>query len=386
MKKYPILLFWAALLTGGCSDEPTVKPSAGEEPCVEVGFRLEAVDTDTSLEPMTRVTSYKEWFNNACRLLILKKAGTRWIVDATQTVLLDTDAGPWTELKLAEALPPCSFSCELRPGDYRIVAAINWQAGDWNTELVPGKVVADDADATLPAPPLITYSISTHWMNSGYRQLNREVFVAAADFTVPKSGDLHSAGMPAVTLRAERRVAKFRVLLKDKRSPVNEFSFEKTAHTVRLRFTSKTKPFAEGIDALGGMYYGPSGLYELPWCMSTMGEFHASRTGMYLMCQSNSTVFSPFLFAGPEAGEVPLEIADIRISGASGGFTYKTDEVFTRTLSCSTITGIVFETTDIYDYSQQILVDIVEAVDDAGIPENAAALFDPFYEWNAMSY
>ena len=42
-----------------------------------------------------------------------------------------------------------------------------------------------------------------------------------------KSGDLHSAGVPPVTLRAERRVAKFRVLLKDKPSPVNGFSFDK---------------------------------------------------------------------------------------------------------------------------------------------------------------
>ncbi len=204
----------AALLTGGCSDTaPAGGPSADEESRVEVGFRLEAPDTDTSLEPMTRASSYKEWFGNACRLLILKKTGARWIVDATQTVLLDADSGPWAELKLADALPPCSFGCELRPGDYRIVAAINWQSCDWNTELVPGKVVADDADDALLTPPLITYPISTHWMNSGYRQLTREVFIAVADFTVPKSGDLHSAGMPAVTLRAERRVAKFRVLL-----------------------------------------------------------------------------------------------------------------------------------------------------------------------------
>ena len=370
-----------ALLTGGCSDTaPAGGPSADEEPRVEVGFRLEAPDTDTSLEPMTRASSYKEWFGNACRLLILKKTGARWIVDATQTVLLDADSGPWAELKLADALPPCSFGCELRPGDYRIVAAINWQSCDWNTELVPGKVVADDADDALLTPPLITYPISTHWMNSGYRQLTREVFIAVADFTVPKSGDLHSAGMPAVTLRAERRVAKFRVLLKDKPSPVNAFTFETTAHTVQALFTSQTKPFAEGIDALGNMYYGASGIYELPWCMSTMGDFHTSGAGRYQMCQTNSTVFSPFLFAGPEAGEIPVKITDIRISGKSGGFSYKTDEVYTRSLACSTIAGIYD------DSSSQLLIDVVEAADDAGTPENAVTLFDPFYEWNATSY
>lgn len=161
-----------------------------------------------------------------------------------------------------------------------------------------------------------------------------------ADFPVPKSGDLHSAGVPPVTLRAERRVAKFRVLLKDKPSPVNGFSFDMTAHTVQMLLTSKTEPFAEGIDALGGMYYGDPALYELPCCMSTMGDFHSSGTERYQMCQTNSTVFSPFVFADP-ASELPIGILDIDISGASGGYTYKTDQTFARTLAASKISGIV---------------------------------------------
>lgn len=377
----------AAFLTGGCSEgEPFGHPSAEEKSRVEVCFRLEAVGTDVSLVPMTRATSYTQWFRNTARLLILKKADTRWIVDTTQTVLLDAQSGPWAELKIAGDLPPCPFNLELRPGDYRIVAVINWGSADWNNDLIPGKVVSDEADGSLRTPPLLTYTISTHWMNNGYRQLSREVFVAVADFPVPKSGDLHSAGVPAVTLRAERRVAKFRVLLKDKLSPANGFSFDKTAHTVRMLFTSKTEPFTEGIDALGGMYYGDPGLYELPCCMSTMGDFHSSGTERYLMCQPNSTVFSPFVFADP-ASELPFGIVDIGISGASGGFTYKTDQTFARTLAASKISGIVFETTDAYDdSSSQIRIEVVEATDDAGNPENAAALFDPFYEWNASPY
>lgn len=259
-------------------------------------------------------------------------------------------------------------------------------SADWNNDLVPGKVVSDETDGSLRTPPLLTYTISTHWMNNGYRQLSREVFVAVADFPVPKSGDLHSAGVPPVTLRAERRVAKFRVLLKDKPSPVNGFSFDMTAHTVQMLLTSKTEPFAEGIDALGGMYYGDPALYELPCCMSTMGDFHSSGTERYQMCQTNSTVFSPFVFADP-ASELPIGILDIDISGASGGYTYKTDQTFARTLAASKISGIVFETTDTYDdSSSQIRIDVVEATDDAGNPENAAALFDSFFEWNASPY
>ena len=81
------------------------------------------------------------------------------------------------------------------------------------------------------------------------------------------------------------------------------------------------------------------------------------------------------------------ELLDIDISGASGGYTYKTDQTFARTLAASKISGIVFETTDTYDdSSSQIRIDVVEATDDAGNPENAAALFDSFFEWNASPY
>ena len=171
----------AAFLTGGCSEgEPFGHPSAEREKRVEVSFRLEAVGTDVSLVPMTRATSYTQWFRNTARLLILKKADTRWIVDTTQTVLLDAQSGPWAELKIAGDLPPCPFNLELRPGDYRIVAVINWGSADWNNDLIPGKVVSDETDGSLRTPPLLTYTISTHWMNNGYRQLSREVFVAVA--------------------------------------------------------------------------------------------------------------------------------------------------------------------------------------------------------------
>lgn len=96
----------AAFLTGGCSEgEPFGHPSAEEKSRVEVCFRLEAVGTDVSLVPMTRATSYTQWFRNTARLLILKKADTRWIVDTTQTVLLDAQSGPWAELKIAGDLP-----------------------------------------------------------------------------------------------------------------------------------------------------------------------------------------------------------------------------------------------------------------------------------------
>ena len=96
----------AAFLTGGCSEgEPFGHPSAEREKRVEVSFRLEAVGTDVSLVPMTRATSYTQWFRNTARLLILKKADTRWIVDTTQTVLLDGAMGRTEDRRGSSAVP-----------------------------------------------------------------------------------------------------------------------------------------------------------------------------------------------------------------------------------------------------------------------------------------
>lgn len=342
MRTFSILVV-LTLLLGGCSEETnSARPVPEAEPAVGVRFGLELpLETDTSLRPMTRAAAYTNFIKNECRLLILKKIDTRWVVDTTMTVKLDPQSNA-AELKLTGQLPPCSFAFEMRPGDYRVVAVLNWQLTDWNETLTPGTVVADESDASLRAPALVTYKISTHFMNKGYRQLSREVFVAVTDFTVPKSGDLHGSGMPAITLRAERRVGKFRILLKDKDAS-NGLNYESTQHTFRGIFTSRGKAFPEGIDALGGMYRSEAGLYELPWCMCINGGFHYWGTEAYQVSQTNATIFSPFVFADP-AEEIPFEVSKTSISGIAGGLAYKSDEVYPRTLAVSRIAGFVFET------------------------------------------
>lgn len=381
MKKRTFLIVLTLLLAGACSKEDcALRPAPDAEPAVGVRFGLElAVETDTSLVPMTRAASYTNWIANDCRLLILKKIDTRWIVDTVKTVKIDPQSKE-TELKFTGDLPACPFALEMRPGDYRVVAVLNWSRTNWNEKLIHGVVVADENNAALPVPPLVTYTISTHFMNNGYRQLSREIFVAVADFTVPKSSDLHGTGMPQITLQAQRRVGKFRILLKDKDAP-NGLNYESTQHTFRGIFTSLGAPFPEGIDALGGMYRSEAGLFELPWCLCTNGYFHYSGTEAYQTPQTNATIFSPFVFVGPEE-EIPFEISNIGISGMSSGLSYKTDEVFTRTLAASRITGIVFETTSTIDLNT-LVVDLAESTDSSGKPEDAVGLFDQFFEWNA---
>lgn len=387
MKRFSLFLALTVLLLSGCSeDDVSVLGTTAEKAAVAVRFDLASVSTDVSVVPMTRATAYTTWISNHGRVLLLKKTDGRWIVERTDTVFLDGKPSRWSStMRLtADRLPAASFSFEMRPGDYRIVVVLNSESSAWNKALVPGTVVADENDPALRTPPLISYYIAGDgFLNKGYRMLNREVFVAAADFTVPKSGDLHSAGMPTIPLKAERRVGKVRMLVKDKPSPVKEFTFMPTPHFFRMIFTALDQPFAEGIDALGGMYHSEEGLYQLPWFMSTMG-FHTSGSSQYQLCQTNSTAFSPFLFIGPEAGDQPFEISINSISGASDGFTYLTDQVFFRTLATSKTTGIVFQTTDVaeMDYSPY-LVHVEEATDDQGNKERAEKLFDAFYEWNA---
>lgn len=171
MRKLSVLFVMAAFLDGRLLRRGTLRhPSAEREKRVEVSFRLEAVGTDVSLVPMTRATSYTQWFRNTARLLILKKADTRWIVDTTQTVLLDAQSGPWAELKIAGDLPPCPFNLELRPGDYRIVAVINWGSADWNNDLVPGKVVSDETVVAAHAAAAYLHDLDALDGTTGYRR------------------------------------------------------------------------------------------------------------------------------------------------------------------------------------------------------------------------
>ncbi|WP_418991965.1 hypothetical protein [Alistipes sp.] len=387
MKKLILLFACSLLALGGCSEPEAETAPAAEKPTVGVRFSLKArIDTDTSLEPMTRVTEYRNVIFNQGLALLLKKQDGRWIVDCADTIYLDGKPSRWgNDMYLTEnSLSPVDFSVELRPGEYRIVALLNWRSATTNKALIPGTVVADENDPTLRTPPFITYTVITgEYINAGYRMLNREVYVAVADFLVPKSSDLHDSAMPSVPLQAERRVGKLRTMVKEHTSP-DGFLFAPTPHTFELTLTPLDGPFAEGIDAMGNMYYSEEGLWVLPWCTTTV-DFHDLNGERYQLCQSNSTAFSPFLFVDP-AREQRFEISDIRVSGASGGYNYKTDQVISRTLAASRMTGIVFQTTDEHDLpAKPFLIHLVEATDANGNWIDAADLFDPFFEWNAAS-
>lgn len=384
MKKFTFIGVLAALLVYACSDDERFAPRTASEPGVRVGFRLEAsADTGTSVEPMTRATDYKTCIRNGFRMLVLKKIDTRWVVDRTEEARFCPSL-PASAEYYRSVLPDTLFSLTMRPGDYRLVAVLNPHRVVWNKALIPGTTVADEANPSLPVPVLVEYTVSSHWANNGYRMLSREIYVAVSDFTVAKTDNLHAAGMQPITLDAQRRVAKVRFLLKNTPSPVDSLQFDKTMHDFQVVFKATDKPLPAGIDALGGMYYGPEPLYELPWCLTTTTTWYPSGKASYLMTDPHATVFSPFVFAEPDV-EIPVDIVIESIEGASGGYTYWTNEVFRRKLRASRITGVVLQTVDsLRTGGTQKEVEVTEATDSLGRPEDAATLFDPFFEWNAI--
>lgn len=381
MKRFSILFLAAAVLAYGCGREvPSARTTPGVQQGVKVSFSLRAsLDTDTSLQPMTRASGYTQVMSNLYRIVVLKKSGSRWIVDMTYMKQVDPSLNLWNDFVCSGNLLPITFDLEMRPGDYRVIAVTNPGSCTWNTELVAGKVVADSSDPDFRTLPMLTYRVSDHSWNPGYKMLSREVFVAIADFTVPKSGDLHSSPMPTVELQGQRRVGKLRIILKQGASPVKGHIFENTGHNIHMTLRTTQRPFAQGIDALGGMYYGDPGVYEMRWGLSTSGTFFPAAAGDYQVCEFYSTVFSPFLFVDPEVGEQSFEVSDITIAGSSTGYIYLCNQVFTCQLAASKITGFVLKTDDA---TTEQFIHTVGATDENGNPEDPTALFDQFFEWS----
>lgn len=386
MKRVCLICFGALSFAWGCSKEEPAALSGQGEYTVPVEFRLEAdPDTDTSLEPMTRATTHTQFMENGCRMLFLKRDGQRWIVDTLQWVKLDASEGLYNELKLTGGLPPGEFRFEMRPGDYRVVAVLNGGITDWNASLTPGTVVFDGVN---PVPYLFKYRISSHYANPGFRMLNREIFVAVAEITVPKRGDLHAQPMAPVSLKAERRVCKVRFLLKDVAAPEGT-RFRGTAYTLTLTFRGVNGPLVGGVDALGDSWYGGETLYELSWRLSTNADWYPSeKGGTYHVCRSNSTVFSPFLLVDPNAAEFPVDVTIDKVTGQNGEIPFRGVKSYRLSLAANRITGLIFQPTDQYDPDEDgnYIIALQEVLDEQGLPENPAGFFDQYFEWYDTRY
>lgn len=326
---------------------------------------------------------------NTCRCLIMKEIDSKWYVDTLLQATLDKSLAPYASQKVKASGPVGTLDLILSPGHYRILAVANASGVTWNPALTPGYQVKDEMVSGNPVPYAFTYSVQTddQFSNYGYRSLYREVFTGTYQFTVSKTGDLHSDplnGNGSVSL--SRKVSRFRLLLKNRLSPKENFPFNLTPHFahVALKATGDT-PFCNGIDCWGDAYYDretPLNLFEM--YISTYGKWSTAANGAeyQMVLPENSTYPAVFIFTDERMAQgISYQIVECLISGKSGEFTYYYDGTIDgHTLYPNSIDGIVLQTTDEYKMNPgqgypSVRVEIVPE-------ENAATLFDAFYEVN----
>ena len=373
-------------------DEPVApnNPDKLQDGRVKVRFVPQAsLDLETEIHPMKGTTRATEIVRiiayNTYRCLILKKIDSRWVVDTlVRAFLRPPTASTYASQEREESsftgeLPDQGFEVQLRPGDYKAVAVVNHRTTELNESLPPGTVVADESDPNFPVPFLVRYRFETdstriEW---GYRLTLREVFAGSQDFTVDKTGDLHTApGGGKVVIPLTRRTAKFRPLLKEyKENP--DLNFHTTQYTATYVCHATTDaPFCEGVNALGGPYYSPERLRDLPVYLSISDKWRESPEApgqWYHIPLTNVTTFSIFFFTDPNV-PVPYRIDGMRIQGASGDTPYYFTGSIERTFAYNRIDGVVL--TPNGNFLQDSREFELREVTD----EKAAELFPSFYE------
>lgn len=384
MERIYILLL-SALFMAGCTKTEEIRPDGDP---VSVTFNLGTelgIDQTIEVRPVTRAVQTVAKLDNAYRVLILKKIDSRWILHRIETGLLDTSKDQGKELKVSEGFVPDPYRTELTPGRYRIVTIINPDGAKWNEALHLGSIVADENDPQQSAPAALTYKFESNsfYVNYGERYLGGEIFVGTADFTVSKSETIGQSPDRQVSVTCQRRVARFRILLKDKEIDGINNAIN-TENYVRSLFTAKeNKVFCDGIDALGNPYYNKANpTYAMKVNVTCNGNLYVSPVNgeNYMMINWHSNVPSYFWFTDPNV-EVPFDLKLESISERSGYPIRVCDKQYPLNLKNNAVTGIVYEADGTFqEQNGDWYFGLKQSLGSDGQPEDPALLFDPFYE------
>lgn len=392
------LLFWICVFSLVCSCQREIEGIEENEVAEEkvpVSFSLSMqpdVLEETEIIPMTRASSnvYKTWLNNSCKILVLKKTGSKWIVERFIDGKINSAEYIYFDIKVKENGNVGNIALELRPGRYKMSVFFNLSLfkAEWNENLKPGYVVSE-AEDILPEEdllPAFTYfkNPDSAYMHDNAIFLNREIFTGYTEFTVEKAGDLQTPVANPGTIQLERKVGYFRFLLKktevDTLPPFND-----TPHTLYGTFTlPEGKYFPVGLNILGDVYYNrESACRTIRICCNDSYIFLTSPLDgkEYRFPATNATVYAPYIILDKRQGELTATFKNGVITGQSGGggFTYDYEGSFNIGMKANTMFGMVFgtlpEVTMRPDGGFQAKVTILEDLD-------ANALFDVYTVWN----
>lgn len=284
--------------------------------------------------------------------LVMKEIDGAWYVDTLQRWGLDgTIKVPgYSQYLLSRTNNIGKIDLILSPGHYKILVILSPLSVAWNPELKRGYRINADLTGENNVPYACKYKQGKIGFTSKiFPSLYKEVFAGITDFTVSKTGDLHSSSQNGNReLLLTRRVSKYRLALE---GPANDgTNFPNTQHYVELKLkTSDQNSFCQGIDCFGKAYYNPEeASQEIKMYFSTM-KYRPSKEFQdeiyQLLTPYNSTYPSQYLFIDPEKEEgIPYQISEFNISGQSGGPSYAFEGDFPeQVLHPNSITGLALQ-------------------------------------------
>lgn len=238
----------------------------------------------------------------------------------------------------------------LSQGHYKILVILSPLSVAWNPELKRGYLINADLTGENNVPYACKYKQEKiAFLSKIFPCLYKEVFAGITDFTVSKTGDLHSSSQNGNgELLLTRRVSKYRLALEGPADSITKFP--NTEHFVELKLkTSSQHSFCQGIDCFGKAYYNPEeASQEITMYFSTM-KYRPSKEfpdeTYQLLTPYNSTYPSQYLFIDPENEEgIPYQISEFNISGQSGGPSYAFEGEFPeQVLHPNSITGLALQ-------------------------------------------
>ncbi|MCP9612185.1 hypothetical protein [Coprobacter tertius] len=357
-------------------------------------LHLENIQYETDLRPM-RTKNVEEdvvttRLQNSFRGILLKKLNNCWYLDTIVTAELDPAQSKWNTLYITGVNQIVGkWNVDLRPGEYRLIAVLNPESVKWNPDIYEGMLVKDISHPGDTIPYAFNYKRSIDYSNYGERELNREIFTGVKEFSVTKTGDLHSTSDNSLKIDFFRKVMKFRLMLKDYIPPTagEDVKFNTTEHYFKTTLrTLDQKGFCEGMNCWGDAFYPKlNPVMKIKFSTTAIGRWYTVKNGdrYFIIRPDNSHIPNMFFLTGAEAdGTMDFYLTDIKINTYSGGIIYVYDGTIRglRILP-NGISGVVFRPADIpeifneeYPYGKGMLEYLPE--------EDPAVILDDFCEWN----
>lgn len=384
-------------------------PASSEEGKLPLSFELalpEDIICGTDILPMSRSTTddtIKSNIDKKYKAIIIKQITENWYIDTILDPILTSDYPGKNEVPIDKNSTFLPLKVELRPGVYKIGIFLNPGNMVWDENLKPGTFVATDTDLKAGKNILPAYNIPIHEetrfidgrLPASTLAIGREIFTGMKDFKVEKNPSMgNSSSSTPISVPLERRVARFRFLLKVP-YPEQSYEFGHTQYTLAAHLNSQPDEyFCEGLDVLGRPYTGTRTSLVLYSSTSSGDDYYSEIDNSFYQMTVNipehfpnhrasgATFYFPFILVDKPM-ECTLKI-DYILGQSDGGYNFYYEPGIPYTLEANTINGVALE----HDSSKPWFEDGFNyGLYAKIIPEvDVSASFHPYYEWNAHSY